>query len=235
MNKPVTTLFMISSLDGKISTGDNDAMDVDKDFPKIQGIKEGLHQYYYLEKLTDRVSMNSGLVQAKIGVNERDVSAVKKDDISFVLVDNKPWLTTNGCTYFAKRSEIFYLITTNNNHPAFALQEQYDNIRILLYKGDIDFIDVFRQFKEEYNIERVTIQTGGTLNAKLLRLGLIDYVSLVIAPCLIGGADTPSLIDGESLRTTKDLINIKTLKLLRINQLDHSYLHVQYEVHNSIL
>ena len=40
--RPETTLFMIESLDGKISTGDNDELDVDKDFKRIVGVKEGL-------------------------------------------------------------------------------------------------------------------------------------------------------------------------------------------------
>ena len=31
---------MLSSLDGKISTGDVDALDVDKDYPRIKGLKE---------------------------------------------------------------------------------------------------------------------------------------------------------------------------------------------------
>ena len=44
MNRPITTLFMLESLDGKISTGNNDSLDVDKDFPCIDGVKEGLHQ-----------------------------------------------------------------------------------------------------------------------------------------------------------------------------------------------
>ena len=44
------TLFMLSSVDGKISTGNIDKRDVDKDFPKIEGLKEGLQQYYALEK-----------------------------------------------------------------------------------------------------------------------------------------------------------------------------------------
>ena len=41
MNRPVTTLFMLMSVDGKISTGASDSLDVDKDFPKIAGVKEG--------------------------------------------------------------------------------------------------------------------------------------------------------------------------------------------------
>ena len=49
MDRPVTTLFMLMSVDGKISTGSTDEMDVDKDFPKIDGVKEGLHQYYEID------------------------------------------------------------------------------------------------------------------------------------------------------------------------------------------
>ncbi len=35
-NRPITTLFMLVSVDGKISTGSADELDVDKDFPKIE-------------------------------------------------------------------------------------------------------------------------------------------------------------------------------------------------------
>ncbi len=35
VNRPVTTLFMLMSVDGKISTGVTDELDVDKDFPHI--------------------------------------------------------------------------------------------------------------------------------------------------------------------------------------------------------
>lgn len=44
MKKTITTLFMLESLDGKISSGNNDALDADKDWCKIDGVKEGLHQ-----------------------------------------------------------------------------------------------------------------------------------------------------------------------------------------------
>ena len=45
-NRPITTLFLLTSVDGKISTGATDEMDVDRDFPAIKGVSEGLHQYY---------------------------------------------------------------------------------------------------------------------------------------------------------------------------------------------
>ena len=92
VHRPLTTLFLIQSLDGKISPGDTNELDVDKDFPHIVGVREGLQQYYDLEKLTDRVSVNTGKVQAKIGVNSRDISLVKKSNIDFVIIDNKSHL-----------------------------------------------------------------------------------------------------------------------------------------------
>ena len=67
MDRPVTTLFMLMSVDGKISTGATDDLDVDKDFPQIPGLREGLHQYYEIEQTTDLWSLNSGRVQPKWG------------------------------------------------------------------------------------------------------------------------------------------------------------------------
>ena len=156
----------------------------------------------------------------------------KEKSLCFVVVDNKPHLDEQGTEYFAKRSKVFYLITTNKNHPAFKLREKYSNIEILYYPNKIDFVDVFGRFKKDYGIKRVTIQTGGTLNATLLRLKLIDRVSILIAPCLVGGKNTPSLIDGESLHAEKDLPQIKALELISCKKLKNNYLHVIYKVIN---
>lgn len=229
--RPITTLFLIQSLDGKISTGDTNELDVDKDYPKIVGVREGVHQYYDLERQTDRVSFNTGKVQAKIGVNTRDLKTVRKSDVDFVIVDNMPHLNAHGTEWFAIRAGVLYIVTNNKNHPAFELQKKYDNIRILYY-DEIDFVDVFRRFSEEFGIERVTVQTGGTLNATLLRLKLIDRVSIVIAPCLIGGKNTPSLVSGESLHTEAELPHIKALKLTKIQQLKDNYVLLEYDVIN---
>ena len=91
MNRPITTLFMLESLDGKISTGNNDNLDIDKDFPKIDGVKEGLHQYYEIESNTDYFSLNTGKVMAKIGVNDKK-EYHEKIDVNFIIIDNKPHL-----------------------------------------------------------------------------------------------------------------------------------------------
>ncbi len=121
MDRAITTLFMLVSVDGKISTGASDNLDVDKDFPKIAGVKEGLHQYYEIEQTTDLWSINSGRVQAKIGINTADMP--NKTPVSFVIIDNQH-LKEHGIRYFCALSKQFVLVTSNENHPAFGMEEE---------------------------------------------------------------------------------------------------------------
>lgn len=230
MTRPITTLFLIQSLDGKISTGDTDELDVDKDFKRIAGIKEGLHQYYDIEKQTDPFSLNTGRVMAKIGVNTRSQDP-KKIGCSFVIIDNYPHLTENGIQYLAKWVHRLFLVTTNHSHPVFEVKKQHNNIEIIEYPNSVNLPDLLYRLKTHYSVEKLTIQSGGTLNASWIREGLIDYVSIVIAPCLIGGSKTQSLIGGESIHTEEDLRNIRTLDLVSCIQLNNSYIHLTYKCH----
>lgn len=230
-NRTINTLFLIQSVDGKISTGFGDKMDVDKDFPKIPEVKDGLYQYYALEKQTDLFFLISGKIFEKIGFNEK-TDVPNRMPASSVIIDNKPHLNLNGIKYLTEKFKKIFIITTNKNHLAFEISKEEDNIVTFYYPEKIDFYDMFRKLKQDFNAERVTIQSGGILNAEFLRQGLIDYVSVVIAPCLIGGKDTPSLVDGKSLRDESELFKIKPLKLKASNKLEHSYLHLEYEVMN---
>ena len=230
MIKPISTLFMLMSVDGKISTGNTDSLDVDKDYPKIKGIKEGLQQYYDIEQTTDLYSLNSGRVQAKVGVNKPQKNIVKLP-VSFLIIDNQPHLNEIGVDNFIKKSKKLFIITTNKSHPAFDRQDE-DNLEIIYYENEIDFVDLFRKLKKDFKIDNLTIQTGATLNSIFLRHKLIDKLSIVVAPALIGGKETPSLIDGKSLSSIDELKDIKALKLVDAKKLNDSYLHLKYDVIN---
>lgn len=224
MNRPVTTLFMLMSVDGKISTGAIDSMDVDKDFPKIIGVKEGLHQYYDIEQTTDLWAFNTGRVQAKIGVNSKDMP--KKTPVSFAILDTR-YLNENGIRYFCSLSKQFVLITSNENHPAFKVREE--NLHII-YQSKLSLEDALCELKTKFGCERITIQSGGTVNGLLLRDKLFDFIDIVVAPVLIGGKDTSTLIDGKSLLSEDELNHLGVLKLQKCEVLEDSYIRLRYEV-----
>ena len=224
MNRPITTLFLLTSVDGKISTGSTDNMDVDRDLPLIAGVREGLHQYYEIEQTTDLWSMNSGRVQAKMGVNEREMPV--RGPVSFVLIDNTH-LAEHGVRYFAALSDKFVLITSNKNHPAFGVSA--DNLHII-YQEKPSLGAALERLYTECGCERLTVQTGGTLNSALIAEGLIDYVDIVVAPVLIGGRDTASMVDGPSITTREELSRLGVLRLIEATPLSDSYLRLKYEV-----
>ena len=224
MDRPITTLFMLMSVDGKISTGAIDTLDVDKDFPKIAGVREGLHQYYEIEQTTDLWSLNSGRVQEKMGVNTRNKP--DKTPVSFVVIDNHH-LTEHGIRYFCALSKNFVLITSNPDHPAFQVDE--DNLHIVCQR-ELSLLDALVTLKAEYGCQKITIQSGGTLNGLFLREKLFDYIDIVVAPVLIGGKDTSTLIDGKSLQSERELSQLGVLELQECTVLEDSYLRLRYKV-----
>ena len=223
--RPITTLFMLMSVDGKISTGSTDELDVDRDFPKFDGLREGLHQYYEIEETTDPWSLNSGRVQQKMGVNQKTLPD-HHWEVNFVLLDNHH-LTTHGIEYFCALSKQFVLVTSNRNHPAFSVKR--DNLNILYY-DNLDFAVMLEDLFEKFGCERLTIQSGATLNAAFLRGKLFDYIDIVVAPVLIGGKETASLIGGSSLTSPDELCSMEILQLEKVEVLEDSYLRLRYKV-----
>lgn len=228
MNRPITTLFMLESLDGKISTGNRDDLDVDKDFPKIDGVKEGLHQYYEIESNTDYFSLNTGKVMAKIGVNDKK-EYHEKIDINFIIIDNKPHLNEQGIDYLCHWVKKLILVTTNKNHIAYNLKEKYNNLEILFYE-ELDLEKMLEDLYNKYDAKKITIQSGGSMNGKFVRENLIDYVNIVIAPILIGGKDVPTLVDGVSINSDEELNKLRVLELIECNKLEDSYIQLKYKV-----
>ena len=119
------------------------------------------------------------------------------------------------------------LVTSNGNHPAFEVEE--DNLHII-YQKELLLKEVLTKLRSEFGCERITIQTGGTLNGLFLREKLIDYIDIVVAPILIGGKDTSTLIDGQSLLSESELSKLGVLKLQECVVLENSYLRLRYEV-----
>ena len=222
--RPITTLFMLMSVDGKISPGASDDLDVDKDFPNITGLKEGLPQYYEIEQTTDLWSFNTGRVQAKMGVNEKTMP--ERTPVSFVLLDNNH-MTEHGVRYFCARSKEFVLITTNKDHPAFDVNEE--NLHII-YHDILSLEDALIELRNKYGCERITIQSGGTVNGIFLREKLFDFVDIVVAPVLIGGKETSTLVDGVALTKESELDKLGVLSLLGCDVLENSYIRLRFKV-----
>jgi 2,5-diamino-6-(ribosylamino)-4(3H)-pyrimidinone 5'-phosphate reductase len=227
-----TTLFLLTSLDGKITSGESDTLDSDRDWRRIRGVKEGLQQYYQIEQTIAINSLNTGRVMEKIGLNTRTEIPEKDERLTFFIVDRKPHLNENGLRYLAQRVGKLFIVTDNPAHPAYAARSSYDNLEIIFYPQVIDLADLLVKVRQTFGIEHLVIESGGTLNAAFVRQGLIDHVVVIVAPLLVGGGVTSSLVDGRSLQHEDELIELKAMKLTRCEVLEHSYLRLEYDMIN---
>lgn len=230
-----TTLFLLMSVDGKITTGESDILDSDRDWKRIKGVKEGLSQYYQIEQSIAVNSLNTGRVMAKIGVNARTEIPEKDERLTFFIIDRKPHLNENGVRYLAQWVGKLFIVTNNPSHPSFSACSTFNNIKIIFYPENIHLSDLLTRVKQQYGIQHLVIESGGTLNAMFVRQGLIDHVMIIVAPLLVGGQMTSTLIDGQSFKSEEDLVGLKALKLIKCEVLEHSYLRLEYDVINKTI
>jgi len=73
----------------------------------------------------------------------------------------------------------------------------------------------------------VVSEAGGGLNGALLRAGLVDELHVVTVPALVGGLDTPSVIDGPPLLPRDLPLKLRTVD---VTVGDHGTIWTHYEV-----
>ena len=95
--------------------------------------------------------------------------------------------------------------------------------------GD-DHVDL-RQALEElninYGINTVRVDSGGTLNGVLLRAGLVNEISVLIYPEMVGGTSPSSLFRAPDLTAPDGTLR---LKLLDIEKMEGGVAWLHYEV-----
>ena len=100
-----------------------------------------------------------------------------------------------------------------------------------------DFIQVGEQkvdlraaltiLKDDYGINVIRVDSGGVLNGVLLREGLVDEVSLMITPTLVGGETPRSFFVGPDLSSAEDVI---PLRLIHVEEVGGGNVWQRYEV-----
>jgi 2,5-diamino-6-(ribosylamino)-4(3H)-pyrimidinone 5'-phosphate reductase len=89
-----------------------------------------------------------------------------------------------------------YLFTTRCNDPEVLSSLDTAGVRVHTFGQDrVDLVAVFR-ILHEAGIRSVLVEGGGTLIAELFHLGLVDELTIYIAPKIFGGMSAPSLADG---------------------------------------
>ncbi len=98
-----------------------------------------------------------------------------------------------------------------------------------LVAGDdhVDLRAALEMLHEQYGVKVVRADSGGTLNGALLRAGLVDEVSVLVHPALVGGTTPRSLFRAPDLTTPEGAIG---LRLAHLERLEGDVVWLRYEV-----
>jgi 2,5-diamino-6-(ribosylamino)-4(3H)-pyrimidinone 5'-phosphate reductase len=91
----------------------------------------------------------------------------------------------------------------------------------------VDMRAALEELNSRYGITVVRADCGGTLNGVLLREGLVDKVSLLLSPCLVGGKELRSMFIAPELASAHGVI---ALRLERMEKLEGDVVWLLYEV-----
>lgn len=99
-----------------------------------------------------------------------------------------------------------------------ALQAQGVQVRVCAQKdGHVDLDDLMVYLGQNH-IGQVLLEGGGALNDSALRNGIVDAVQVYIAPCLIGGSQAKTPVEGQGIADLKARIKLENLQFAQVGE-----------------
>jgi riboflavin biosynthesis pyrimidine reductase len=224
LNKPEVIVNVFSSIDGKMTTayGKNvaewTAAGVDG------GANEITHRLYDELECDGLISGSESLiVWGKNWVELEQPIYEPQKSRAYIVFDGKGrinWSQTEGL-----------LVVTKEDVPETYIQQLKEKGIDYITAGRGEYIDLPLALDQLYErgFRKLGLSGGGTMNGAFLRQGLVDEVSLVLAPLAIGGTSAPSLFESEDLI---ELDGAARLELKDLKRVGNGSVWVHYRVKN---
>lgn len=195
MNKPYIICHMMAAIDGRIDCGMTE---------KMQGVKE----YYSTLDDLKCTAFVSGKVTAELEMSlpgkftaqnsealGKEAFSKKRNAASYsVVVDTQGTLLWNEDK---SADEALVIVMSEKVTKEYLAYLDSKNISwIACGKEHIDLTRASAILNDEFGVERMAIVGGGHINAGFLDAGLLDEVSLLLAPGIDGRGGMAAMFDG---------------------------------------
>ncbi|WP_328765799.1 dihydrofolate reductase family protein [Devosia aurantiaca] len=108
--------------------------------------------------------------------------------------------------------------TVTDDHLA---ELRRDGISYLFAGGrELDLSLAIGRLGDEFGVKRLLLEGGGGINGSFLKAGLIDELSVLVAPVADAGEGPTLFTDGVANK----------LKLTGVDRLEHDFIHLRYQV-----
>ncbi len=207
--KPYVISNVGMSLDGKLATVNNDSrISCEEDLIRVHKIRANV----------DGIMVGIGTVlkdDPRLTVHK-----IKSDKNPVrMVVDSKLRIPLNA-RVLNKEAKTIIATTEDSN------EEKEKKIKILedmgvevvrCGRGKVD-LKKLMEILYEKGIKSILLEGGGTLNWGMFKEGLVDEVSVYIAPKIFGGKDAPTYVDGEGFKTVDECVKLELKNFYKLGE-----------------
>ncbi len=204
--RPYVILNAAMTLDGKIATQIGSS--------NISG-KKDLERVHELRKECDAIMVGIGTVLAddpRLTVHKIDANP--DDNPIRIVVDSKCRTPIDARITNSDAKTI--IACANEYKDKFKQSEKYETFKErgvkFFFSGDerVDLVALMSYLHEE-GIDKLMLEGGSTLNFSMIRAGLIDRISICVAPMIVGGANAKTFFDGEGFDLMDDAVKLELI------------------------
>ena len=202
--RPYVILNAAMTLDGKIATATGSS--------NISG-KKDLERVHQIRKECDGIMVGIGTVLAddpRLTVHKIDANP--EENPIRIVVDSK--CRTPVDARITNDDAKTIIACANEYKDDFMLTDKYETLKKrgvkFFFSGDerVD-LKALMMYLHEEGIERLMLEGGSTLNFSMIKAGLIDEISICVAPMIVGGANAKTFFDGEGFDTMDEAIRLE--------------------------
>lgn len=238
MNRPYIVCHMMTALDGKITGPFMRSKAADIVGEEYERTNETYNPNAWL---CGRVTTDENftfykkpeLYDNSQKVPDGDYVAMNNAKMYYVSIDASGKIGwTNNTLKYANRPEAHIIeVVTKKASNAYLDFLRRKNISYIIAGDDqLDLNLLAQKLKELFYIDRLMVSGGGYINWSFLQEGLIDELSLVIAPVADGESETVTLFEKSSYLPSHSPIEFS---LKSVEKLDGDGIWMQYKVLNN--
>lgn len=211
--RPYVILNAAMTLDGKIATSSGSS--------NISGAKD-LERVHELRKDCDGIMVGIGTVLAddpRLTVHKID--AKPSDNPVRIVVDSK--CRTPADARITNGDSKTIIAMANEYKDEFKASDKYEILKSkgvkFFFSGDVQVdLKMLMIYLHEEGIDKLMLEGGSTLNFSMIKAGLIDEISICVAPMVVGGVNAKTFFDGEGFNTMDESVKLKLIDYYRLDK-----------------
>jgi 2,5-diamino-6-(ribosylamino)-4(3H)-pyrimidinone 5'-phosphate reductase len=223
VERPFVYVNMAMTADGKITSAS-------REYPKFTSA----HDKKVMDRLraeADAVLVGAGTLRADdppLHVRDLEMrqyrhSLGKPEELARIAVTSS--LDLDPDLRFFRNSQEARIVATVEEAPEDRARRLADIAEVWrVGRGRVDLTELLARLRAR-GVERLLVEGGGELNWELVEQSLLDELYVTIAPCLLGGHDAPTLLEGKGLGMDRRM----RLRLAAVDRHDDE-LYCRFEV-----